>query len=148
MNQLKMFRKIPFGRIFHNLSFESSETYRVFNYSHDSNSIFRAAGINAEILSTNTVRVLPKKMAVGFLTLEDTHRNDSDVWSTLFPWRLEIVKITRGQMGRVDPQVCASFASVSCSVWLRRLSHCSLHFQLCSISDRLRGALVGRCGST
>ena len=34
---------------FPHLFFESSESYRVFNYLHDSNSIFRGAGINTEI---------------------------------------------------------------------------------------------------
>ena len=32
MNQLKMFRKNPSRMIFHQFSFESSESYRVFNY--------------------------------------------------------------------------------------------------------------------
>ena len=35
-------KKIPFGRIIPSFFFESSESYRVFNYLHDSNSIFRA----------------------------------------------------------------------------------------------------------
>ena len=40
-----MFRKkkIPFGRMILDFSFESSEFDRVFNYLRDSNSIFRAA---------------------------------------------------------------------------------------------------------
>ena len=38
-----MFRKIPCGRIFLHF-FQGSESDRVFNYLHDSNSIFRAAG--------------------------------------------------------------------------------------------------------
>ena len=44
MNKVKMFRKIPFGRIKSYFSFESSESYRVFNYLHDSNSIFLGRG--------------------------------------------------------------------------------------------------------
>ena len=39
-------KKIPFGRIIPPFSFESSESDRVFNFLHDSNSIFRALGIN------------------------------------------------------------------------------------------------------
>ena len=48
MNQPKMFRKKKktFGRISPSFFFESSESYRVFNYLHDSNSIFRARGKN------------------------------------------------------------------------------------------------------
>ena len=47
MNWPKMFRKkIPFGRFLH-FFFESSESDRVFNYLFDSNSIFRARGINS-----------------------------------------------------------------------------------------------------
>ena len=48
VNSPNMFRKIPFGRIILPFFFESSESDRVFNYSHDSNSIFRAGGINSE----------------------------------------------------------------------------------------------------
>ena len=44
----KCFEKIPLGRILPHVSFESSESYRVFNYLHDSNSIFRAGGIKSE----------------------------------------------------------------------------------------------------
>ena len=40
------FEKIPLGRFFL-FSFESSESYRVFDYLHDPNSIFRAAGTNS-----------------------------------------------------------------------------------------------------
>ena len=40
------------------IEIESSESDRVFNYSHDSNSIFRAAGINSEIFSARTVNPL------------------------------------------------------------------------------------------
>ena len=35
-------KKIPFERIIPTFFFESSESDRVFNYLHDSNSIFRA----------------------------------------------------------------------------------------------------------
>ena len=48
MKQLKIFRKIPFGRIIPHFSLESSESYSVCNCLHESNSIFRAAGINSE----------------------------------------------------------------------------------------------------
>ena len=42
-------------------SFESSESYRVFNYLHDSNSIFRAAGINSEWYSGGTVNATSQR---------------------------------------------------------------------------------------
>ena len=45
----------PFGRIIPPFFFESSESERVFNYLHDSNSILRAAGINSEWVSGGTV---------------------------------------------------------------------------------------------
>ena len=48
-------KKIPLGRIIPPFFFESSESDRVFKYLHDSNSIFRAAGINSEIFSARTV---------------------------------------------------------------------------------------------
>ena len=48
-------KKIPFGRIILH-SFESSESDRIFNYLHDSNSIFRAPGINSEWVFGRTVR--------------------------------------------------------------------------------------------
>ena len=48
-------KKIPVGRIIPPFFFESSESDRVFNYLHDSNSIFRAAGINSETVSGGTV---------------------------------------------------------------------------------------------
>ena len=57
MNYLKMFRKIPFGRIIPRFSFESSESYRFFNYLRDSNSIFRAAGIISEGVFDGTVTI-------------------------------------------------------------------------------------------
>ena len=47
----KCFAKIPLGRIIPDFSFESSESYRVFNYLNDSNLFFRAAGINSEIFA-------------------------------------------------------------------------------------------------
>ena len=44
-----MFRKkIPSDDLFLHFFFESSESDRVFNFLHDSNSIFRARGINSE----------------------------------------------------------------------------------------------------
>ena len=51
-------KKIPFGRIIPPFFFESSESDRVFNYLHDSNSIFWARGINSEIFSGGTVVLL------------------------------------------------------------------------------------------
>ena len=58
MNQPNMFRKkIPVGRIILTFFFESSESDRVFNYLHDSNSIFRAGIINAEWVGARTERV-------------------------------------------------------------------------------------------
>ena len=47
----KCFEKKSFLHFF----FESSESDRVFNYLHDSNSIFRARGINSEIFFGRTV---------------------------------------------------------------------------------------------
>ena len=41
-------KKNSVGRIFRDFHLESSESYRVCNYLHDSNSIFRAAGIISE----------------------------------------------------------------------------------------------------
>ena len=59
MNQPNMFRnKIPLGRIIPPFFSESSESDRVFNCLHDSNSIFRARGINSEIFSGGTVVAL------------------------------------------------------------------------------------------
>ena len=56
-----MFRKkIPLGRIIPPFFFESSESDRVFNYLHDSNSIFRAAGFNSETFSGGTVSKVKK----------------------------------------------------------------------------------------
>ena len=48
-------KKIPVGRIIPPFFFESSESDRVLNYLHDSNSIFRAQGIISEIFSGGTV---------------------------------------------------------------------------------------------
>ena len=51
-----MFRKkIPSDELFLHFSFESSESDRVFNHLHDSNSIFRARGINSEWIFGRTV---------------------------------------------------------------------------------------------
>ena len=57
----KCFEKIPLGRIIPPFFFESSEADRVINYLHDSNSIFRAAGINSEIVFGRTVFVSRRK---------------------------------------------------------------------------------------
>ena len=60
MNQPKMFKKKYLSdEIFLHFFFESSESDRVFNYLHDSNTIFRAAGINSEIFFGRTVSSLP-----------------------------------------------------------------------------------------
>ena len=48
-------KKSPFGRIILPFFFESSESDRVFNYLQDSNSIFRAAGIDSERCFGRTV---------------------------------------------------------------------------------------------
>ena len=50
----RCFEKIPVGRIIPPF-FESSESERVFNYLHDSNSIFRERGINSEWVSARVV---------------------------------------------------------------------------------------------
>ena len=56
MNKPKMFRKKSLSdELFLHFFFEGSESDRVFNYLHDSNSIFRAAGINSEIFFGRTV---------------------------------------------------------------------------------------------
>ena len=56
MNQPKMFRHIPFVRIIPHFP-SKVQNLTVFNYLHDSNSIFRAAGMNAETFFGRTVRV-------------------------------------------------------------------------------------------
>ena len=51
-----MFRKKSLSdELFLDFSFESSESYCVFNYLHDSDSIFRAAGIISEGVFDGTV---------------------------------------------------------------------------------------------
>ena len=50
-----MFRKKSISDELFPFFFESSESDRVFNYLHDSNSIFRAAGINSMIFFGRTV---------------------------------------------------------------------------------------------
>ena len=57
----KCFENFPFGRNVLNFSFESSESHRVFNYLHDSNSIFRAAGTNSEKFFGSTGQVQNRK---------------------------------------------------------------------------------------
>ena len=55
MNQLKMFRKKSLSdELFIHFFFGSSESDRVSNFLHDSNSIFRAAGINSGIFFGRT----------------------------------------------------------------------------------------------
>ena len=58
-------KKIPFGRIILPFFFESSESDRVFNYLHDSNSIFRVGRINSEIFSARTVSPSKSKQRVS-----------------------------------------------------------------------------------
>ena len=48
-------KKSPSDELFLHFSFESSESDRVFNYIHDSNSIFRVRGINSEWIYGRTV---------------------------------------------------------------------------------------------
>ena len=56
VNQPKMFRKKSISdELFLHFFCKSSESYRVFNYLHDSNSIFRAGGINSENIRARTV---------------------------------------------------------------------------------------------
>ena len=50
------------GRIIPPFFFESSESDRVFNYLHDSNSIFRARGIKSEGIRARTVTTLEKSL--------------------------------------------------------------------------------------
>ena len=49
-------KKNPFRTIYSSIFFESPESDRVFNYSHDSNSSFRAAGMNSEWFRARTVK--------------------------------------------------------------------------------------------
>ena len=51
-------KQIPVGRIVPLFFFESSESGRVFNYLHDSNSIFRVGGIDSEWVFRRTVSTL------------------------------------------------------------------------------------------
>ena len=53
----KCFEKNPSGRIIPLFFFGRSESYRVFNCLHDSNSIFRAGGIISETFFGRTVTV-------------------------------------------------------------------------------------------
>ena len=48
-------KKILFGRIIPPFFLQKCRIWPFFNYLHDSNSIFRAAGINSEIFSGGTV---------------------------------------------------------------------------------------------
>ena len=50
-------KQIPLGRIIPPFFFDSSESDRVFIYLHDSNSIFRARGINSERVSARIVQI-------------------------------------------------------------------------------------------
>ena len=69
MKQLKMFREnVLFGRIILDFSFECSESSRVFNYLHDSHSIFRAAGINTEIFLGRMVIATDPRVWIGVWT--------------------------------------------------------------------------------
>ena len=74
-----MFRKtVPFGGFFFpNFSLESSESYRVFNYFHDSNSIFRAAGIHSEGVSGRTASAAAAKLCF-FAVLNGTSMPDPE----------------------------------------------------------------------
>ena len=58
MNEHSMFRKNAFRTNYSFIFFESSESDRVFNYLHDSNSIFWCAGIVTEIFTPLLVLVL------------------------------------------------------------------------------------------
>ena len=56
VNSPNMFRKKSLSdEIFLHFLFQNSESDRVFIYLHDSNSIFRAGGINSEWVSGRTV---------------------------------------------------------------------------------------------
>ena len=63
-----MFRKIPFGRIIPPFFFESSESDRVLNYLHDSNSIFRARGIKSEGMgphgNSSAVEIIVRSLSI------------------------------------------------------------------------------------
>ena len=50
----KVSKKSLSDELFLHFFFESSESDRVFNYLHDSNSIFRAAGIDSERVRDRT----------------------------------------------------------------------------------------------
>ena len=59
MNLLKMFRKIPFGRIIPPFSSKVQNLTLFSIFLHDSNSIFRAGRINSEIFFGRTVTNRP-----------------------------------------------------------------------------------------
>ena len=67
-----MFRKkSPSDELFLHFFFESSESDRVFIYLHDSNSIFRAWGINSESVSARTVLWTRHLTGVDFSRMKD-----------------------------------------------------------------------------
>ena len=60
-------KKNPLDELFLHFSFESSESDRFFNYLHDSNSIFRARGINSEWVIGRTVLSEPGREKPGWI---------------------------------------------------------------------------------
>ena len=77
-----MFRKKKknVGRIIPPFFYESSESDRVFNYFHDSNSIFRARGINSEWIRARTVFI---SVYVDDIKLAGKKQNVDPVWKVL-----------------------------------------------------------------
>ena len=73
-------KRVSFGRIVPPFFFESTESDRVYKYLHDSNSIFRAAGINSEIFFRlhgvgkrfcKSIGVIRKSRILGVLTVQN-----------------------------------------------------------------------------
>ena len=85
-----MFRKkIPFGRIIPPFFFESSESDRVFNYLHDSNSIFRARGEGVSGGTVFSPRDSKRRVSLSF------RDNQSFAWTARASCRRRFSQATR-----------------------------------------------------
>ena len=67
--------------------FESSESHRVLNYLHDSNSIFRAGRINSEIFSGGTVCSFSGAIALRTVLCWQHHAPDAQFSQRCLPSR-------------------------------------------------------------
>ena len=88
----QMFRNNNFSdELFLDFSFESSESYSDFTYLHDSNSIFRAAGIISEgvfdgtVLETSMFASSRKARSAPGIKLSQNVLRGKRLWSALFP---------------------------------------------------------------